>query len=384
MNGIKRLTHLKQVAGLTTSELHQLEPVANRFVFRSNTYYEGLINWNDPDDPIRRLIVPVVQELEDDGSLDASGEATYTVVPGLQHKYRDTALLLVNDVCAAYCRFCFRKRLFLDDNDEVVKDVSGGVEYIRAHPEISNVLLSGGDPLVMSTNKLRSIVDPISSISHVKIIRIGTKVPAFEPQRVLADSSLPDLLREYGCGGRRIYIMAHFTHPRELTSEAIACMEALQRVGAITVNQAPLIAGINDDPVVLAELFNRLSFIGVSPYYIFQCRPTLGNKAYSLPLEHAYRIFSSAQGRASGLAKRARFVMSHLTGKIEVLGIANGFIYMKYHQIPQSAPEGQLMVYRSDENAHWFDDYASPARSGSENLPLERWQDRAAHQASGR
>ncbi|MDP6737271.1 MAG: KamA family radical SAM protein, partial [Nitrospinaceae bacterium] len=145
----KYLTKLEQVPQLRPDEREELEEVGQKFVFRSNDYYQSLIDWSDPEDPIRRIVIPDVRELDEWGQLDASNEEKYTKVKGLEHKYTSTALLLVNEVCAAYCRFCFRKRLFMNENEEVTKDVSEGIEYIRRHPEISNVLLTGGDPLIM-------------------------------------------------------------------------------------------------------------------------------------------------------------------------------------------------------------------------------------------
>ena len=223
--------------------------------------------------------------------MDASFEELYTKVPGLEHKYRDTALLLVNDVCGAYCRFCFRKRLFMNDNDEVVKDVSNGVRYIREHPEISNVLLTGGDPLIMSTSKLEPVIAQLRDIPHVKIIRIGTKMPAFNPYRILNDPSLWRMLETYSTTEARIYIMAHFNHPVELTAVAREGLDTLHKHGAIIINQSPMIRGVNDSVQTMLKLFNELSYMGVPPYYVFQCRPTEGNKAYSIPIEKAYQIF---------------------------------------------------------------------------------------------
>lgn len=352
------LTRLTQIPELGAAERDALRPVEEKFVFRTNDYYQRLINWDDPEDPIRRIIMPETGEAEPWGKLDASDEEEYTVLPGLQHKYRETALLLVNDVCGGYCRFCFRKRLFMDENDEAVRDVTRGLEYIRAHPEISNVLLTGGDPLIMSTEKLAAVIGRVREIGHVRIVRLGSKMPAFNPARILADPSLPEMLARYSTGAARVYIMAHFNHPRELTPEAVEGLAVLQRSGATTVNQTPLIRGVNDDPDTLAELFSRLSFIGVPPYYVFQCRPTLGNKPYSIPIEAAYEIFSQAQSRCSGLAKRARFVMSHTTGKVEVVGLDQGRVYMKYHQAVAPGDQNRFFALGRNPAAHWLDDYA--------------------------
>ena len=288
---------LDQIPDLDEAEKERLRPVTEKFIFRTNDYYQSLVNWADPADPIRRIIMPDVQELSDFGDLDASGEATYTVLKGLEHKYRDTALLLVNNVCGSYCRFCFRKRLFTEDNDEVTNDIADAVEYIREHTEITNVLLTGGDPLIMSTGKLERIIQQIRTIDHVGIIRIGTKMPAFDPYRIINDPQLLEVLAKYSTPEKKIYIMNHFNHPTELTALAVRGLVLLQKAGVATVNQSPLIRGINDNSEVIAELFNRLSYNGVLPYYIFICRPTAGNLSYVVPIEECLSIFERARRR---------------------------------------------------------------------------------------
>ena len=332
-----------------------LERVTQKYVFRANDYYLGLIDWDDPKDPIRQLIIPRIEELDDWGKLDASNEAAVTVEKGVQHKYRDTALLLCNEVCGAYCRYCFRKRLFMDDNDEVSIDVSKGLEYIRKHPEINNVLLTGGDPLLMATRRLRDIFKRIREIPHVHIIRIGTKMPAFNPWRVIDDPDLLEAISENSKGDRRIYIMAHFDHPRELTPEAVRGIEMLQQAGAVVVNQCPLIRGINDDPAVLREMFEKLSYIGAPQYYVFQGRPTGGNAPYEVPIVRGYFIVEEAKSKVSGLAKCARFSMSHETGKIEIVGVDERHIYMRYHRALRPEDEGRFMVFERDDEAYWLD-----------------------------
>lgn len=353
----KYLTKLEQIPQLSQDEINELEPVNERFIFRSNEYYQSLIDWDDPNDPIRKIIIPEVEELNEWGQLDASDEGSYTVAKGLEHKYDSTALLLVNEVCAAYCRFCFRKRLFMDDNEEVTKDISEGLAYIREHPEINNVLLTGGDPLIMSTSKLEPIIRQVREIEHVQIIRIGTKIPAFNPMRLYNDDSLREMFRKYSTAEKRIYVMAHFNHPRELTEEAVRGLDFLLNSGVIVINQTPMIAGVNDDPDVLSELLNRLSYLGVPPYYVFHCRPTLGNRDYTLPIEQAYEIFELARMRGSGLAKRARFVMSHATGKIEIVGLSAANIYFKYQRAAENRNSSRFMVFKRNPEAFWFDDY---------------------------
>jgi L-lysine 2,3-aminomutase len=210
----------------------------------------------------------------------------------------------------------------------------------------------------MSTDRLGEIIGRLWDVPHVKIIRIGTKMPAFNPARILEDPKLVDLFEKYRHPERKLYVMAHFNHPRELTEFAVEGLTTLLRAGAIIVNQTPIIAKVNDCADTLATLFERLSYIGVPPYYVFQCRPTLGNKPYSVPLEQAFEIFKQAQAQCSGLARRARFVMSHTSGKIEVVGQAGGLIYMTYHRTPVRAHNEGFLVFKSNPEAHWFDDYA--------------------------
>jgi lysine 2,3-aminomutase len=354
------INKLEQVSALSEEERQQLKPVAEKFAFRTNDYYQSLIDWNDPDDPIRRIVMPDIQELGEFGEMDASNELSYTALKGLEHKYADTALLLVNNVCGAYCRFCFRKRLFTDGNDEVTNDITDAIAYIQRHSEINNVLLSGGDPLIMSTGKLEQIISQLRAIDHVRIIRIGTKMTAFDPFRILNDPSLLEMLSKYSLPNKKIFVMAHFNHPRELTEPALKGLQLLQKAGAITVNQSPLIRGVNDKSEIIAELFSTLSYNGVVPYYLFLCRPTLGNEPYVVPVEKAWEIFEEARRRLAGLAKQARLCMSHSTGKIEVVGKIENKMVFRYHRAPNPLDCGRLMIFDSDPTAGWLDDYMTP------------------------
>jgi lysine 2,3-aminomutase len=357
MKNPQYITSLDRLDGLPQGERIALEEVARKFAFRTNEYYASLIDWDDPDDPLRKIVIPDTRELEDWGALDPSGEKNYTRVPGLQHKYPQTALLLAVDICGGFCRFCFRKRLFMNGTEEVARDYTQGIEYIRSHPEITNVLITGGDPLILATRKLEPLIARLREIDHVQIIRIGSKMVSFNPFRIINDPSLAEMIRACSTGEKKIYIMAHFNHPKELTTPAVHGLKILMEAGAIIVNQTPLLKGINDDPAILTELFRRLSFLGIQPYYVFQCRPTLGNRLFEMPVEEAYDIFEKAKARCSGLAKRARFVMSHATGKIEVVGKTRDAVYFKYHQAAEPADMGRFMVFRSNPKAYWFDDY---------------------------
>lgn len=354
---MRHRTDIRQVDALPEAEREMLLPVTDEYVFRINDYYLSLIDWNDPADPIRRIVIPSTGELKEYGRLDPSDEASNYVAKACQHKYTSTALLLVSDVCGAYCRFCFRKRLFKDDiESEISLNVDDGIAYIAHHPHISNVLLTGGDPLVLSTNRLDKILSALRAIPHVRIIRLGSKMPAFEPMRVTDDANLLEVLAKHSRPDARIYVMAHYNHPRELSPESLRCVAALQGAGVILCNQTPLLRGVNDDPAVLGELLDRLSWAGVTPYYVFQNRPVAGNAEFVVPLAEAHAVVEGAKARASGLGKRIRFVMSHATGKIEVLAVQGDLIYLKYHQARDAADAGRFMIGRLPEGAGWFDD----------------------------
>jgi KamA family protein len=367
---VKYIKHVEDLENVPDDVKAELKKVAEKYVFRANDYYLGLIDWADPNDPIRQLIIPRLEELNEWGQLDASNEAAVTVTRGAQHKYQRTVLLLCNEVCGAYCRYCFRKRLFMDENDEVTIDVAEGIDYIRNHPEVTNVLLTGGDPLLMSTRKLTKIFEELRSIEHVDIIRIGSKMPAFNPWRVLNDEKLLDAIRTYSTTEKRIYIMAHFDHPRELTPEAIAGLNALMEAGAIIVNQCPLIRGVNDDPEILGEMYRKLEAIGVPPYYLFQGRPTAGNEPYEVPIVEGWSIFDRARRSASGLGRRARFSMSHETGKIEIVGVDDNHIYMRYHQAKDPMNESRFMVFKRNDTAYWLDQLEPVEGMGGPALDL--------------
>ncbi|MBC8366765.1 KamA family radical SAM protein [bacterium] len=356
---MSRVRYVKSVSKIDQiPEEHRaaLAKVSERYAFRANDYYLNLIDWDDPDDPIRQIVIPQEAEMEPWGALDASNEADNYVAAGCQHKYTDTALLLVNEVCGAYCRFCFRKRLFMNDNEEVEFDPKPGLDYIRKNPQISNVLLTGGDPLLLSTRRLTGIIEELRKIEHVRIIRIGSKMTAFNPFRITEDQELLNLFDRNSTKHGRIYVMNHFNHPREMTLEAKTALDMLNKAGVMMVNQTPLLRGINADPEVLAELINELSWLGVPPYYFFQCRPTEGNKPYEIPIVESWTVLNQAMTMVSGLARRARLAMSHESGKVEVPAVTDDIIVCRYHRAKNPSNDGRVMLFRRDDEAYWLDD----------------------------
>ena len=354
---ITSISELDNLVGLAPKAREKMETVTELFPFRANEYYLSLIDWKDGHDPLKRIVIPDSCELKPGGSADPSCEKEYTGEPWPQQNDDQTGILLLTDLCGGICRFCFRKRLFLSCEREPVRDVSENIGYIREHKEITNVLLTGGDPLMLETRRLESVLRELREIPHVNSIRIGSKMLAYNPYRILNDQDLLSVLSRYSTPEKRIYVMAHFNHPRELTEVSIQAAEALRKAGVMVVSQTPILNGINDNAETLTTLFHRLSFAGISPYYVFQCRPTTGNQFFQVPVEESYEILQKSWQACSGLAKRARFVMSHATGKIEMVGKTADHVFMRYHQAADSANIGKFMVFKSNPVARWFDDY---------------------------
>lgn len=361
----KYLNKIEDIEGLSGDQQGQLSQVTEKYRFRSNDYYLSLIDWSDPCDPIRRIIVPDLCELKEWGNLDPSDEQGITVLPGVEHKYSSTVVLLVVNVCGGICRYCFRKRVFVKDHSKVLTDLPAAVEYINQHKEITNVLMTGGDPLILATSKLEKIVDAVGPIAHVKIIRWGTKMPAFNPHRIINDPRLLKLVGKCLDYGKQLYVMTHFIHINEITDVAIASVKALHNAGAVLCNQTPIIRGVNDNPQAMIDLFSKLSFAGVPPYYVFQCRPSSGNSGYAVPVEEGYRIFEQAKTKILGLAERARFTMSHESGKVEIVGMTAEHIYMKYHRAKDDKKSGSFLIFKRNPDAYWLDDYGRPIESCS-------------------
>jgi KamA family protein len=346
-----------QVNGLSFEEKIRLKNVTEMYGFYANDYYLNLINWDDPDDPIRKIVIPQGGEVLEGGSFDPSNEKSFTVSKGLEHKYGPTALFLASRACGGVCRFCFRKRIFQPDNQDAIPELSAALDYLRKHEEINNVLISGGDPLVLPTRVLEHLLEELQKIEHIRFIRIGTKMVVYNPFRILEDPTLSDMVRRFSKQDKKLYFITDINHPRELTRYSIAAINMLQHSGGIVSNQTPLLKGINNDKETLMELFNKLSSIGVPPYYVFQCRPTVGNRPFIVPLEEGYRIFERAKAEVSGLAKRSRYIISHSTGKLEVTALTDEHIIFKYHNAAHEENDSRVLIYKRNPYATWLDDY---------------------------
>ncbi|MFW9847425.1 MAG: KamA family radical SAM protein, partial [Candidatus Thorarchaeota archaeon] len=296
-------------------------------------------------------------ELISEGSYDTSGELSNTVLSGLQHKYKQTALILATAECAMYCRHCFRKRLVGLPSQEILRDIEAAVEYIRNHEEINNILVTGGDPFTLDTFRISNLLEALSSVPHLEFIRFGTRIPVTYPMRILHDEGLLEVLRKHSRLSRRLFVVTQFNHPNEITEESIAAIDRLMSAGVVVNNQTVLLKGVNDDPAVLSNLQNRLVSIGVNPYYVFQCRPVARvKKTFQVPLYYGYQIVEEAKKLLNGHSKRFRYIMSHHTGKIEILGIFDRKFLFKYHQAKDSNDQGRIFTREVDKTATWLDD----------------------------
>jgi KamA family protein len=404
----KHLDELTARAGLGAGERLAVRAVATVLPFRTNSYVvERLIDWDAaPDDPIYRLVFPQPDMLPDsdvarlggmlsggapDSALRAAahdvrmrlnphpaGQLALNIpdladepVPGVQHKYPETVLLFPKQgqTCHAYCTYCFRWAQFVDEPGMKIAtdDMARVTAYLRNHPEVTSVLITGGDPMIMGADVLRRYVEPLldPQLGHIESVRIGSKSLAYWPQRFVTDPDADETLRlfeQVAQSGRVLAFMAHFSHPRELEPPLVA--EAVRRIrsaGAVIRTQAPLIKSINDDPAVWTAMWRSQTRMGMVPYYMFVERDTGPQGYFAVPLARGYEIYRDAFRQVSGLARTVRGPsMSATPGKLCVDGIVDvaGEKVFALHMIQARDPElvGKPFFARFDPEAIWLSD----------------------------
>jgi len=354
-NNITTLQELSKFVNYNSREYSLIKKVIERHPISISRHYMSLIDFDDPNDPLKKMIIPSLNELDIKGSYDTSGEKSNTKFLGFQHKYPQTALILATNKCGSYCRFCFRKRLVGVSEDEILNNIFHAYEYIMQHKEINNILLTGGDPLTMNTAVIRKMLEKLSNIPHLDFIRFGSKMPVFLPDRFLTDPELLKMLKDFSLNKKRIYFVIQIDHPREITPQLQEVVNQLQNADIITSNQTVLLKGVNDNPQVMADLQNKLVAVGITPYYVFQCRPVKRvKKNFQIPLYDGYNIIEESKKLLNGHSKRFRYVMSHYTGKIEVVGLDNEYIYFKYHQAKSPRNLGRMFKRKLDKTAGWM------------------------------
>lgn len=355
-HNIKDVNGLKKYISLTDSEEKKMAEIIEKYPMSITRYYISLVNKDDPKDPIRKMCIPSCYEMDPEGSFDTSGEKQNTKEEGLQHKYPQTALILSSNVCAMYCRHCFRKRLVGQSDEEIAKAFDKIFDYIVEHKEINNVLLSGGDPLLNNNKIIEYYLSKLSQVQHLRFVRIGTRVPVVFPCRIYGDEELLSILEKYSAM-KPIYFVTQFNHPRELTEEAKKAIDALIDMGIVVSNQTVLLKGVNNNPDVLAELINKLNEFKIVPYYVFQCRPVKGVKGqFQVPFVEGIEIVEKAKAMLNGHGKRFRYVLSHETGKIEIIGKLNDRdMIFKYHQAKNPSDCGRIFVKTLEEGQCWLE-----------------------------
>ncbi|NED75164.1 lysine 2,3-aminomutase [Streptomyces sp. SID9944] len=404
--GPRQIDDIVRSYGLSPQLRDGIALLAHVLPFRVNEYVlDELIDWTDPaEDPIFRLVFPQRGMLpeDDERSLEAlvrsgatkgetaaevariraglnphpSGQREYNVpvhegerVAGLQHKYRETVLYFPTQgqSCHSFCTYCFRWAQFVGDPS--LRFAAPGpdrlVRYLHDHPEVSDVLVTGGDPMVMSTDRLTGHLEPLLGVDSVDTIRIGTKSLAYWPQRFVSDADADSLLRLFeriAAAGKQVAVMAHFTHPRELRTALVA--EAVRRIratGAVVYCQAPMVAHINDDAETWAALWKSELALGAVPYYMFVERDTGPYDYFKVPLARAMEIFHTAYRTLPGLARTVRGpVMSTTPGKVVVDGVetlgADRYFQLRLAQARNPALVGRPFRAHYDPSATWLSD----------------------------
>ena len=402
----KHLGDIPQIQGLHPEQRLAIEVVASVLPFRVNSHViESLINWDDvPNDPIFRLTFPqkdmlsnedfntmaallkaganrkeihaAAQEIRQHLNPHPAGQLEKNVpqwqdepLPGVQHKYRETLLFfpLEGQTCHAYCTYCFRWAQFVGDKSLKFASRDGDtlVDYLHAHPEVTDVLFTGGDPMIMKTSILRRYIEPLLAIPSLRTIRIGTKALAWWPYRFTTDKDSDDLMalfEEVVAAGKHLAVMAHVSHPRELTHPAAeAAFRRIRSTGAEIRCQAPLIRGVNDDPEVWASMWKTQIRLGAIPYYFFVERDTGPKNYFEVPLARALDIYTQAYQQVSGLARTVRGPsMSCTPGKVLIDGVATvageKVFVLKFIQGRDAAWGNQVFFAKYDEKATWFTD----------------------------
>ncbi|KRO62413.1 MAG: lysine 2,3-aminomutase [Verrucomicrobia subdivision 6 bacterium BACL9 MAG-120820-bin42] len=298
-NRIQTLEQLEARLNLTPEERAGTILAGKKLALGITPHFFSLIDRNDPDCPIRRQVVPRIEEsvTAPDEMLDPCGEDSHMPVPGLVHRYPDRVLLLVTDRCASYCRYCTRSRVVSGAGEqELTMDLEGAFAYLEKHPEVRDVLLSGGDPLLLSDAKLSAILTRLRQIPSIEFIRIGTRIPIFLPQRITPE--LVAILKRH----HPLWLSVHSNHPRELTQEVRGALEQLADAGIPLGNQSVLLKGVNDRSEVLKELFHKLLLCRVRPYYLYQCDLIAGSAHLRTTIREGQEIMEQLRGHTTGYA----------------------------------------------------------------------------------
>ncbi len=298
-NALKTLSSFESFFTLQAAEREAFAGLNKVFQVRVTPYYAALASREDSHDPIRKILMPRVEELHSglQQMQDPLGENAHRPEARIIHRYPDRCLFLVTDFCSVYCRYCTRKH-FTGKNQSFVNnsDYKSALKYIGQNPAIKEVILSGGDPLTLSDEKLEQVLFDLRNIKHIEIIRVGSRMPVVAPMRVTQE--LAKMLRKY----KPVFFMTHFNHPKEITKESAESVEMLVDHGVPVMNQMVLLNGINNHEAIVQALSRRLLYLRAKPYYMFQCDPSMGTDHLRTSVEDSLKIQKNLWGRLSGLA----------------------------------------------------------------------------------
>ncbi|MEN8146362.1 MAG: KamA family radical SAM protein [Campylobacterota bacterium] len=361
-NNINSIDKMKEYVDLKQEEEVKLRDVVDKHPMNIPRYYFSLIDQSNPNDPIKKLAYPSEDELVISGSMgettqDPYGDDKHNKGNGILHKYPYSALIVATDYCSMYCRHCFRKAIVGLPNDKTVENFQNALKYIREHKEITNIIISGGDPMLIDTPKLKKMLDELKEIEHINYVRIGTRTPVVYPMRFF-DDELMEYLKEFN-KVKTLYMPTHFNHVNEITPTATDAILRIREAGITVNNQAVLLKGVNDSVEDIENLMNGLVRIGVNPYYLYQCMPVSRvRNHFQLPLKEGMDIVDEAKERLDGYAKRFKFIMGHDIGKIEIVGRTDEILILKHiHSRPEKPHDASKMLFmKLDDKAGWLDD----------------------------
>ena len=339
-NRINTLEEFSKVLNLTEDEKKALS-APGLFRVDITPYYISLIDPDDPNDPVRKQIVPTARELVPFTAMmeDSLAEDRHSPVPGLVHRYPDRVLMLVTTQCASYCRYCTRSRIVGDPSATFSRsEFEMQIEYLKRTPQVRDVLLSGGDPLVLAPKILEEILSRLREIPHIEIVRIGSRVPVFMPMRVTAE--LTDMLQKY----HPLWMNIHVNHPNEITAELAEATDRLTRAGIPLGNQAVLLAGVNDNVHIQRDLVQKLARIRVRPYYLYQCDLVEGAGHFRTPIAKGIEIMEGLRGHTSGYAVH-QYIIDAPGGGGKIPVSPNYLLSMSDHKIILRNFEGYITTY---------------------------------------
>lgn len=345
-NRIETLEQLKKYIKLTTEEENGVKESLKTLRMAITPYYLSLIDQSNPNCPVRKQAIPTHAETHHSAAdlLDPLHEDGDSPAPGLTHRYPDRVLLLVTDMCSMYCRHCTRRRFAGQTDSSYSKDdISKAIDYIARTPQVRDVLLSGGDALMISDSRLESIISRLREIPHVEIIRIGTRTPVVCPQRITDD--LVNMLKKY----HPIWLNTHFNHPQEVTEESIAACERMANAGIPLGNQSVLLRGVNDCVPTMKKLVHQLVKMRVRPYYIYQCDLSMGLEHFRTPVSKGIEIIENLRGHTSGYAVPT-FVVDAPGGGGKTPVMPNYVVSQGPHKVILRNFEGVITTYTEPDD----------------------------------